>query len=82
MHFRKKLLSYLVFNKCLKKFENDTKPDSHDKEVDDYSYILGLPYFGKPSRKFASQLSTLLKQKLDVRIFTYYTSLKTGSVIF
>ena len=36
------------------------EPDSQDKEVDDYANILGLPYFGKPSRKFASQLSTLL----------------------
>ena len=77
--FAKNCYPNWFFNKCLKKFENDTKPDSHDKEVDDYSYILGLPYFGKPSRKFASQLSTLLKQKFDVRIFTYYTSLKTGS---
>ena len=63
----------------LKKIENNTKPDSHDKEVDDYAYILGLPYFGKPSRKFASQLPTLLNQKFYVRIVTYYTSLKTGS---
>ena len=67
------------FNECLKIFENNIKPDSHDKEVDDYAYILGLPYFEKPSHKFASQLSTLLQQKFDVRIFTYYTSLKTGS---
>ena len=59
--------------------ENNTKSDSQDKEVDDYVYMLGLPYFGKPSRKFASQLSTLLKQRFNVRIFTYYTSLKTGS---
>ena len=77
--FAKNCYPNWFFNKCLKKFENDTKPDSHDKEVDDYSYILGLPYFGKPSRKFASQFSTLLKQKFDVRIITYYTSLKTGS---
>ena len=63
----------------LEKFENNTKPDSHNKEVNDYAYILGLPYFGKPSCKFASQLSTLLKQKFDVRTFTDYTSLKTGS---
>ena len=67
------------FNKCLKKFENHTKLDSRDIEVDDYVYILGLPYFGKPSRKFASQLSTLLKQRFNVRIFTYFTLLKTGS---
>ena len=77
--FAKNCYPNWFFNKCLKKFENDTKPDSLDKEVDDYLYILGLPYFGRPSRKFASQLSTLLKQKFDVRIFTYYTSLKTGS---
>ena len=62
----------------MKKFENNTKPDSQDKEVDDYAYILGLPCFGKPPHKFASQLSTLLKQKFNVQIFTYYTSLKTG----
>ena len=75
MYFRKKLF----FNKCLKKFENNTKTDSQDKEVDDYAYILGSQYFGKPSRKFASQLSTLRKQRFNVRIFTYYTSPKTGS---
>ena len=77
--FAKNCYPNCFFNKCLKNFENNIKPDSHDKEVDDYAYILGLPYFGKPSHKFASQLSTLLKQKFDVRIFTYYTSLKTGS---
>ena len=63
----------------LKKLENNTKSNSHDKEVDGLAYILGLSYFGKPSRKFASQLSTLLKQTFNVRIFTYYTSLKTAS---
>ena len=63
MHFRKKNYPNWFFNKCLKKIENDTKLDSQDKEVDDYAYILGLPYFGKPSRKFASQLTTLLKQR-------------------
>ena len=62
----------------MKNFENNTKPDSHNKEVDDYAYILGLPCFGKPPRQIASQLSTLLKQKFDVRIFANYTSLKTG----
>ena len=66
-------------NKCLGKFENDTKPDSQDKEVDDYACILGLPYFEKPSGKFASQLFTLLKQKFGLQIFTYYTLLNTGS---
>ena len=81
MHFRKKLVSKLVFKyrKYLRKFENNTKPDSQDIEDDDYAYILGLPYFGKPSRKFAPQLSTLPKQRFNVRIFTYYTSLKIGS---
>ena len=49
------------------------------KEVGDYAYKLGLPYFGKQSRKFTSKLSTLLKQRFNVRFFTYYTSLKTGS---
>ena len=77
--FAKKCYLNCFFKKCLKKIENNTKSDSHDKEVDDYAYILDLPCFGKPSRKFGSQLSTLLKQKFDVRIFTYYTSLKTGS---
>ena len=50
----------------MKKFENNTKAESQDKEVDDYTYILGLSYFGKPSCKFASQLSTLLKQRFNV----------------
>ena len=77
MHFRKKIVILIGF--LIIFLNNLTKPDSHDKEVDDYAYILGLPYFGKPSHKFASQLSTLLKQKFDIRIFTYYTSLKTGS---
>ena len=63
----------------MKKFENNIKPDSHDKEVGDYAYKLGLPYFGKQSRKFTSKLSTLLKQRFNVRFFTHYTSLKTGS---
>jgi len=44
------------------------KTDSQNsKNVDDYSNVLGLPYYGKPSRKFASQLSTLLKRKFNVR---------------
>ena len=75
--FAKNCYPNWFFNKFLKKIENNSKLDSHDKEVDDYAYILGLPYFGKPSRKFASQLSTLLKQNFDVQVFTYYTSLKT-----
>ena len=77
--FGKNCGSRWFFNKCLRKFENNTKPESQDKDVDDYVYILGLRYFGKPSRKFASQLSTLLKKRFNVRIFTYYSSLKTGS---
>ena len=35
--FAKNCYPNWFFNKCLKKFENDTKTDSHDKEVDDYS---------------------------------------------
>ena len=77
--FAKNCYPNCFFNKCLKKFENTTKPDSQDKEVDDYAYILGSLYFEKPSRKSASQLSTLLKQRFNDRIFTYYTLLKTGS---
>ena len=46
-----------------------------------FGNILGLLYFGKPSRKFASQLSTLLKQRFNCRIFTYDSSIKTGSYI-
>ena len=49
----------------MRKFENSTKPDSQDKEVDDDVYILGLPYFEKSFGKD--------------RIFAFYTSLKTGS---
>ena len=37
--FAKNCYPNWFFNKCLKKFENNTKPDSHDKEVDDYAYI-------------------------------------------
>ena len=59
--FTKNCYPNWFFNKCSKKFENNTKPDPQDKEVDDYAYALGLPYFGKPSHKFASQSSTLLK---------------------
>ena len=65
MHFRKKICyPNWFFNKCLRKFLNNTKRDSQDKEVDDYAYKLGLPYFGKPSRKFTSLLSTLLTKDL------------------
>ena len=53
-----------IFLKCLRKFEYNTKPDTQDKEVNVYAYILSLQYFGKPSRKFASQLSTLTKAKI------------------
>ena len=36
--FSQKIVIQIVFfNKCLKKFENTTKPDSQDKEVDDYA---------------------------------------------
>ena len=79
MHLAKNCYPNCFFNKCLNKFGSNTKPDSHNKDVDDYAYILGLPYFGKKSRKFASQLSTIPKQKFNVRFFTNYTSLKTGS---
>jgi len=37
------------------------------------------PNYGKPSRKFASQLSTLLKRKFNVRILIYFTTQKNGS---
>jgi len=43
------------------------KTDSQNsKDVDDYSYVLGLPYYVKPSCKFAFQLSNLLKRKFNV----------------
>ena len=58
--FAKNCYPNWFFDKCLKKFENNTKLDSQDKEVDDSAYILGLSYFGKPSHKFAPQWSTLL----------------------
>ena len=35
----------------------------------------------KTSRKFASQLSTLLQQRFNLRIFTYFTSLKLGHIL-
>jgi len=53
------------------------KTDSQNSEDDnDYSYVLGLPYYGKPSRKFASQLSTLLKRKFNVQILIFHNTKK------
>jgi len=40
------------FDKRLKKFENSMKTDSQNNEnVDDYSYVLGLPCYSKLSPK-------------------------------
>ena len=40
---------------------------------------IGIPYFGKPSHKFAKRLSTLFKAKFQIDLSFYNTSFKTGS---
>ena len=49
------------------------------KEEKEYLCRIGIPYFGKPSHKFAKRLSALVKAKFQIDLSFYYTSFKTGS---
>ena len=66
------------FKNALLKFD-DREEKTKDKEEKQYLFRIGVPYFGKPSRKFAKRLSTLVKAKLQVDLAVYYNSFKTGS---
>ena len=63
----------------LKKFEEQSAAKNNSQKTKkDFSFTLGLPYFGNSSRQFAKKLSVLAKRKFDVDINVYYTTFKTG----
>ena len=66
------------FENALLKFD-DREKKTKDKEEKEYLFRIGVPYFGKPSHKFAKRLSTLVKVKFQVDLAVYYNSFKTSS---
>ena len=53
------------FENAFLKFD-DREKKTKDKEEKEYLFRIGVPYFGKPSHKFAKRLSTLVKVKFQV----------------
>ena len=70
----------LFINNTIKKFE-ELKANTKEKEKceKDFLFTIGLPYFGKISHQLSKRLKVLIKNKLNVDINVYYTTLKTGS---
>ena len=70
----------LFINDTIKKFE-ELKANTMEKEKceKDFLFIIGLPYFGKISHQFSKRPKVLTKNKFNVDINVYYTTLKTGS---
>ena len=50
-----------------------------DKEGKEYLCRIGIPYFGRPSFKFAKRHSALVKAKFQIDLSFCNTSFKTGS---
>ena len=69
----------LFINDTIKKFEK-LKANTKDKEKfeKDFLFTIGLPYFGKNSHQFSKRLKVLTKNKFNVDINVYYSTLKTG----
>ena len=67
------------FENILRKFEDRQKKTEKDKEEKEYLCRIGIPYFGKPSHKFAKHLSAPVKAKFQIYLSLYYTSFKTES---
>ena len=69
----------LFINDTIEKFEEleaNTKEEEKCKKY--FLFTIGLPYFGKISHKFSKRLKVLIKNKFNVKIDVYYTTLKTG----
>ena len=62
----------------LKKFE-ELMANTKEKCEKDLLFTIGLPYFGKISHQFSKRLKVLIKNKFDVDINVFYTTVKTGS---
>ena len=68
----------LFINDTIKKFE-ELKANTKEKCEKEVSFAIGLLYFGKISHQFSKRLKVLIKDKFNVDVNIYYTTLKTGS---
>ena len=70
----------LFINDTTKKFEK-LKANTKEKEKCEKNFLftIGLPYFGKISHQCSERLKVLIKNKFNVDVNVYYTTLTTGS---
>ena len=57
---------------------NEPKPSNKITEKN-FSYKLGLLYFGRPSQKFGCNIAKLIQNKFDADISVLYETLEIGS---
>ena len=78
--FHKNGYSNLFINGTLKEFEklkaNTKKKEKCEK---DFIFTIGLSYYGKTSHRISKRLKVLIRNKFNVDINLYYTTLETGS---
>ena len=72
----------VYFDNLLEKFlgslSDKVSGENPVEEKVERRYILGVPYVGKASRDYKKKVTTLIKEHLDVDIFTYDTSFKVS----
>ena len=70
----------MFINDTIKKVE-ELKANTKEKEKyqKDFLFTIGLLYFGKISYQFSKRLKLMIKNKFNVNINVYCTTLKTGS---
>ena len=70
----------MFINDTIKKFEElNANTKEKEKCEKDFLFTIGLPYSGKISNQFSKRLKVVIKNKFNVDINAYYTTLKTGS---
>ena len=71
--------AYDKFMTSLNQKNNEIEVDSEENIENERKYSFGIPYVGVVSREYKKKVVELLKNKLGVDVFVYFTSCKVGS---
>ena len=66
----------------VKKFKavNEPKPSNKNTE-NNFSYRLGVPYFGRPAYNFGCNIAKLIRNKFNVDISVFYRTFKNWIIL-
>ena len=71
--------AYDKFMTSLNQKNNEIEVDSEENIENERKYSFGIPYVGVVSCEYKKKVVELLKNKLGVDVFVYFTSCKVGS---